>query len=1285
MMIRLFGPFEVALRGEAPPRFRSRTEERLLALLTLRHGRDVERDWLAGLLWPGTEASVALSNLRRSLHYLRRTLGREAPRLRSPTPRTLCLDLTGAEADVVAFDAAIARADIASLLQAVALYRGPLLEGSAEEWVFQERRMREQTYLAALETLAADARGNGDPATAEVFLRRAVAADPLRETAQRALMQTLAGAGNYAAAIHTYRELRDLLHRELHAEPDPATRALFEALRTEARRRAGGGRRGRGREGDRERGRGGGREGRDTDDTGVDEEAQGGSLAPSGPRSLALPEALPEDTVTFLFADIEGGARLWEERADVMRLVVVRHDRFLRGAIASHRGRVLRNTGDTYCAAFETAAEALAAALAAQCSLYQLEPSAVGGVSGLARAVRIVLHAGAAEFRAGDYSGAALHRAERLLAVARGSQILLSATAQALVQDDLPPDVSLRDLGTHRLRDLQRPERVFQLLHPDLPGEFPPLASLNTRPNNLPEQITRFIGRERELAEIHRLLKPVAGHESRVTRQEHSVGGPATRDPRLITITGTGGSGKTRLALQLAAELEEGYADGVRFVELAALTDPALVPQALAATLSVREERDAPLTRALVAHLRAKQILVVLDNCEHLLAACATLAEALLRACPEVVILATSREALNIPGETIYRLPSLSLPEEASGVRRQVSAGDGSDVASRTDALRLTPDASCLLQSEAVRLFLDRATAAAPSFRLTPENAAVVAQVCRQLDGIPLAIELAAARLRVLSVEQIAARLDDRFRLLTGGSRTALPRQQTLRATLDWSYDLLPEPERALLRRLAVFAGGWTLEAAEAVCGDEGVRRWALGLRTDDRHPTTEAQQLSNAQGLMPNAQRLTPDEVLDLLTSLVDRSLVGIEERAGGTRYGLLETTREYARDRLREAGEADERRARHAQFFLELAESAEPELRGAAQAEWLQCLETEHDNLRAALEWCLEAGSMDERTGDRGEEPAANHSKIQTPRSKIELGLRLGGALGPFWWIRGYLSEGRERLRALLAQSGYEIGCPEPGGEFKVSPLGIGRWASGAGEEGSSPTPSTQHPPRIRRAQAKALNAAGVLADDQSDYAAARALFEESLALSRECGDLPGSALALHNLGGQAARGRDYPAARAFHEESLVIWRGMEDRWWTASALSGLGRVALMEGNFATARTHIESGLEIQRQLGDRRAMARSLTALGTIAARLSDDEAAFALYQESLGLARELGARVAMEEPLRLLGKLARERGDHEAALAFQEERLAIAREVGNAAGVAAALCDLARLAGERGENR
>ena len=521
--------------------------------------------------------------------------------------------------------------------------------------------------------------------------------------------------------------------------------------------------------------------------------------------------------------------------------------------------------------------------------------------------MRIALHTADAQLRdESNYFGQAVNRCARLRAVAHGGQVVLSKTTRDLVCDRLPEGVDLLDLGVHRLRDIGRPEHVFGLLHPDLPVGFPPLRSLGSLSNNLPSELTSFVGRGAELAEVGELLRQV----------------------RLLTLTGAGGCGKTRLALQAAASAMNGHLDGVWWVELARLENAALVPTAVIGAMGLRELPGRGPRDTLVQYLQARRALLVLDNCEHVLAACAELADGLLRACPSLTVLATSRASLRVQGETAWRVPSMSLPADAQ--RGSVEA---------------------LRQSDAVRLFLDRARQVRPDFEITGANAPAIAHICEELGGIPLAIELAAARVRALASQQIAHRLGDRFHLLTGGSRTAMPRHQTLQASIDWSYELLSKGERALLRRLSVFTGGWTLDAAEQVCGGDGIDRYA----------------------------------VLDLLTGLVDQSLVTIGEQDAQLRYGSLESVRQYAAAQLAKAGEVQAVSERHLAYYVGLAERAEPEVLSAGRDDpVLRRLATELPNLRAALE---RAATID---------PAAAAKRF---------GLLL--ALGDAQWWAGHVSE--------------------------------------------------------------------------------------------------------------------------------------------------------------------------------------------------------------------------------------------------------------------------------------
>jgi predicted ATPase/class 3 adenylate cyclase len=845
---------------------------------------------------------------------------------------------------------------------------------------------------------------------------------------------------------------------------------------------------------------------------------------------------LPSGTVTFLYTDLEGSTARWEQAPAAMRRAVARHDALLRQAVVAHGGHAFRSTGDGLCAAFATAPAAVAAALAAQRALH----AEAWGEAGPLRA-RMALHTGAAEVVGDDYAGACLNRVARLLSAGHGGQTLLSLATEELARDALPPGASLRDLGEHRLRDLVQPERVYQLLHADLPAEFPPPRSLDVYPHNLPLQLTSFVGRERELAEVARLLATT----------------------RLLTLTGAGGCGKTRLAVQAAADLVDGYADGAWLVELAPLADPDLVPQTVATALGVREQPGQPVLSTLLAALKPRRLLLALDNCEHLLDACARLADAVLRGCPAVRVLATSREALGIAGETAWRVPSLAVPTRQP-----------------------PPPAEQVARYEAARLFVERAAAALPGFVVTDQNAPAVAQVCARLDGIPLAIELAAARVTVLSVEHLAERLDDRFRLLTGGSRTALPRQRTLRAAIDWSHALLADAERILLRRLSVFAGGWTLEAAEAVGAGDVIEAEA----------------------------------VLDLLARLVDTSLALMEVGAGGVeRYCLLETVRQYAAERLAEAGETEVARARHAEWCLALAERAMPALHGPEQAVWQDRLAAETDNLRAAFAW---------RQGEAaGAEPA----------------LRLAGALGWFWYVRGSLAEGRDWLERALAR-------------------------------GAAASPA---------ARATALAQAGNLTFWLGDTVRAAELSREGLALCRAVGDSWGVAFSLMMLGHLAHRRGDLAAARSHFEQSLAGFRQLGDTGMLSYPLQSLARVARDQGDYGAARARFEQTLALRRQLGDARGIVMSTYQLGRAAYEQGDAGAARPLLEESLALARATGNTWTTMVVLNVLADLTRVEGDHARARRLLEESLALARQDGNRDLLAWTLHRLGRLALARGE--
>lgn len=856
---------------------------------------------------------------------------------------------------------------------------------------------------------------------------------------------------------------------------------------------------------------------------------------------------LPGGTVTFLFTDIQGSTQLLHHLGDSYGHVLEDHRRLLRAAFALHRGQEVDTQGDAFFVVFERAGDAIAAAAAAQRALHEYSWPQGGAVR-----VRMGLHTGEPQRTSSGYFGIDVHRGARIMAAGHGGQVLLSRTVRELVEESLPAGLKLNDLGQHRLKDLNRAEHLCQLIIDGLPDQFPPLKTLNNLPSNLPAQMSSFVGRETQLQEVEQLLSRT----------------------RLLTLTGAGGTGKTRLSLQVGVQVLEKYDDGVWLVELAPLSDPELVPKALATVLGVREVAGQCLIDTLHAHLAEKKLLIVLDNCEHVLVACAQLAHELLRSCPKVRILASSREALGVGGEQVYRVPSLSLPPAPSATSSPVPVS-----------------VHDLSQYEAVQLFIERALSVSPSFKVTNQNAPALSQICHRLDGIPLALELAAARVKAMSLEQINARLEDRFRLLTGGSRTALPRQQTLRALIDWGYDLLELNERALLQRMSVFAGGWTLEGAEAVGADS---------------PT---ESVGREAGQVEAGPIIEDWEVMDLISHLVEKSLVVYDEREGESRYHLLETVRQYAHDRLRESGTVEATRRRHLNFFLQLAERATIEISGPGQILWLERLEQEHDNMRAAL-----AG--------------ARQDTAQHLVESALLGLRMGTALQPFWRVRGYWSEGREQLRLLLSS----VGAQQPTSE-----------------------------------RAGALMAAGVLATCQADTDAAGASYQESLTIRREIGDRHGVAGSLAGLGNVAYRRGDYISAHALYEESLSHFREFNDQRGIYSSLIALGNVTFRQGDVSATRAFYEESLALQREIGDRRGIALSLNNLGLLAYNQKDYKAAQDLDEESLALFRELGDKGGTTYALACLGRIACRQGYSDAAHQFLGESLALSREIGDKHGI------------------
>ena len=807
----------------------------------------------------------------------------------------------------------------------------------------------------------------------------------------------------------------------------------------------------------------------------------------------------PAGTVTLLFSDIEGSTRLLQELGESYPSVLAQHDEIMRRALSRRGGYEFGHEGDAFFAAFTSAGDALRAAVEAQREL-----AASSWPHGRALRVRIGLHTGAPAVAGDDYVGLDVHRAARISSAAHGGQIIVSQSTRALVQDDPQGGFGFRDLGEHLLRDLDRAERLHQVVAPGLEDEFPPPRGVGA-PLRVPAMPTTLVGRERELAEVSAILyRP---------------------ETRLVTLLGPGGTGKTRLALRLAERSTPRYAGGVFFVELAPVQETALVGSTIARALGLDLSGTHGPVDLLRAHLGDRRVLLVLDNFEHLVDAAALVGE-LLVSCPGVNVVATSRTALRLSAEHEYHVPPLSLP----------------------DPRRTTPE--LVGDSEAVALFVERARAVKPGFELNAANAPALAQICRRLDGLPLAIELAAARIRLLEPDALLARLDRHLKLLTGGPRDAPARQRTLRGAIEWSYELLAPDEQAYFRRLAPFAGGWALAAAEAVVDPHG----ELGA------------------------------DALDVLSSLLDKSLVRSRSGDAEPRFSMLRTIRDYALERLEEDPEAESVRDRHARFFTLFAESADDELLGPAGAGWLERLETEHDNLRAALE----------HAGRKG-----------TPEF---LALRLAGALGRFWYTRGYVVEGIRRLDEAL-----EV-------------------ADGA-------------PDHLR---ARALHYLGVLLAQRTEHERAVQVLHEELRLQRRLGDPERIAAALNSLGVEAYSTGDLGLATELLEESLSVRRAGGDEKGLATVLSNLGLVALTMGDSGRAEVLLNQALEIDARHGNDWGVGLDLVNLSAAATEADDLARAEALLREAVPILRRLGERDGLAECLeRGVGICSRRRQWAEAA--------------------------------------
>jgi predicted ATPase/class 3 adenylate cyclase len=845
----------------------------------------------------------------------------------------------------------------------------------------------------------------------------------------------------------------------------------------------------------------------------------------SGPPASARPTG----TVTFLFSDIEGSTVRWERDSDAMADALARHDALMRAALEARGAYVFKTVGDAFCAAFATTRDALGAALDAQLALAAEDFSSVEGIR-----VRMALHTGRSDERDGDYFGPAVNRVARLLAIGYGGQVLVSGVAADLLQGEMPPLSSLRDLGEHRLKDLARPEQVYQLIAAGLPEKFPSLRSLDELPNNLPRQLTSFVGRDEVVAEVSKLLEKFA----------------------LVTLVGTGGAGKTRCAIQIGAELLDGSGDGVWLAELASISDPTLVATVIAQALNVQAPPSQPILDTLVAYLKRKRLLLILDNCEHVIDEARSVASAILHACEEIRILATSREGLNVSGEETYRMPSLSVPS--------------SDRFSTEEASRFG----------ALQLFIDRALSSDKRFALTTENAPHVAEICRRLDGIPLAIELAAARVKMLSPQQLAQKLDERFRVLTGGDRSALPRQQTMRALIDWSYDLLSDDERTLFRKLSIFAGGFTLESATAVCSDATIDELA----------------------------------VFDLLSSLVDKSLVQAEPAGSGTRYRLLESTRQYAREKLSESGMYEAVARAHAAAYLALAEDLDDARETTPDRAWDTRVELELENFRASLGWAL---------GARGD---------------VLLGQQLAGALRPVWVTFG-AAEGRR--------------CVQTAAEVADAQTPLSTLAALDLAEASLAAVLTQHKASLAAAQ-RALASYRDLGDPLRTAQAQRfvgralvllgripegeAVLTQVLAEARRLGARRLTGLALESLASARQSVDDLAEARQYFAEALALFRSIGAERLGAVVAINLAEAEFRGGDAATALRLASEALAADRAFNDTRTVKDAPCNMAAYLVALERYDEARTSAHEGLAAARDSQAAVHVAFTLQHLAAVA-----------------------------------------------
>jgi predicted ATPase/DNA-binding SARP family transcriptional activator len=1159
--IELLGGLRVWQGERLISRFRTHKVGALLAYLAYFPGSHHPRETLIGLLWPEAPPDAARNSLSNALSSLRHQL--EPPGVPAGTvlqADRFTIGLRGAviRTDVAEFEERLQMAEQAAntfeptqqLRQALELYAGPLLPGYYEDWALWEAQRLLERYLQATRRLVRSLAKSKQWDLALDYSHRAVALDPLREETYQDLMRLLIAAGQPAAALQQYRELEARLRQDIDSLPTVVTQRLAQEIQQHLVASPA--------------------PASSINNALAKTSASLSTTAPSStspPSSILNPTRYPTGTVTFLLLD----AVVAEQQNMELRHLVL-------PILHRYRGHSFQEVADVFCAVFQSVEEAVACA--GDCRVALAE-------QGTDRAhARMALHTGDVSSQPGSYHGDVLQHTASILQATHEGQVLCSEATGSLLRFACEPGVQLQNLGLFYLRGPNEVETLFQINNLRVPTcEFPAPRGVAGYVSRLPLPLTRFFGREEECRRLKELLLL-----------------PQTR---LITLSGLGGIGKTRLAIEVARHLTASFGGAVWFVSLAELTDSNLIDDAILEALHLTRSPQITAQEQIIAEFSRQPCLLVLDNLEHLVEKAAHLVPALLAGAAPLKCLVTSRCLLEVGGEHEFAVVPLPVPP-----------GGGAP-----EQLRFY---------ESMQLFVDRAQSVKPDFQLTQSNAGALAQLCASLEGIPLALELAATRVQVLSVPQMLSQLDRRFDLLVSRRRDLDARHRTLRATIDWSYHLLSEDLQRFFRRLSVFRGTWTLAAAETVCDEP------LALDT--------LAQLKENSLIMSEEWTLT-------------------EEGAAEIRFRMLETLREYGWEKLRASGEEESLRDRHRDYFLEFSEHAATKRNGPEQAAWLQQLALQHDNLRAALAWCELA---------------------RPDHSAAEPGLRLARALAWFWNVRGHVAEGRAHLARALAQ---------PAAQFRTAERAKALNEAGvlARYQGDYAAAWTLHEESLalfreledRKGGAEALNSLGLVAHARSDFAAAQIWHEESLALRRELGDGRGIAASLHNLGMVAHDRGDYAAAGTFYEESLALFRELGNGRGIAFALNNLGNVVHNQGDLAAARRHYEESLTLFKELEDRQGISFSLNNLAVVAYGQGDLAEARRRHEESLALRRELDDRQGVAVSLNNLGNLAHKQGDYATAQALYEEGLGLFRELEDRWGIAGSLHNLGMVAHEQGD--